>query len=1512
LLNNPLTKQTMRITVCEGDTAAISHKNCSLIKKAMLEKLFAASAKAPPGTRKAEAAVLFRDSDMDEYVVLEPSNWTDFMEQQKKMLKVSYSEAEEGERDDGAGGAAPVPGEAAGGGGGAVPGGSGDGGVSASDAPSAGLPEELRITVAYEEIEDVQADVLQVHSSVNSWSPVDGSQPEVDSELIAINGVRVHGLKWQPFCALMLQRSRPMLLTFRRPGAGAGRSPGGGADGAREGDEDARFFNVDHSLPQSVAVSASDQRLSNIIDDVMRGSDVAAKELINKRDIFRYETFESKYNHPLAKAMKKKVESIISSYLSCDWVQAVKKGTGSPQATVLSLYRYIEAELSKLGLLNSKLPQGGGVPAMDDIQLAFLRGHIEAFIMDQVGECTMKMGPIGGTSESYSAFLKSISNPSTSSSEDPADPRFHFRTLSERLAFLGHLCPHDLGFGLSRDTLSGRVACDNVSTLLRIADIRQADASPENASDAERFAEEWYVAIRELTRACTGTKLSPSEIVHRFHTAVHVATLAAERYYVSGTCRRLQTVDIPVLPAASPATGGAACMESPAAFLRNYVRRHTPVAADACPPTFGADELLPIVTWLLIQANPSNIETVMWYCSEFRHPDLSIGHTNYSLAQLSSALEFVKTAGPRELCATREGESSEGESIEGASQTRELSARLTEHNLTLKLLEGCKSGEEESVLKQLIDEGADINGYSPDKKDIPISAAVRYRQIEVLKFLLQYSVNSGTGSGTSPPSLAPQQGPSRSVGRTQTQTRTRAVLDVDTPLNPLYAGSPPYCTTCLHLAVRLADAEAVLRLLRAGANRYACDSEGNTPLSLAVDFNHSDIQKLLVADPRLCSMVSSVLQGSVATVEGLLQQGLDATAVDPAYAMSPVMAAVARQSESLLALLLGHMYNMVERADFLFTTLDAEGLTALMLCTRRALGSAPQLHAHTEQPPPPAAAEPGARGSSIYLDSEVGAWTDPDSDDVLRMRLAVRLLNAGADGSFRDANGIDAFVHALLEGFVEAGFAVGGYAAEADLTVTPPRLGSAEAGAGAGAEAGGSGSGGKSVWAFMQSAASDILGTAASVLPRSDSVLTEADMSDPRARLAVSVVKSIDCAEQKYGKTQLASWCGYPRLAAALCYTPRTHRMYHCARDNCFHGVRALLDHGEDPNARCPVEDYTSLIAAVYNDNAAIFHLLIADARLDLDLPRVPSKNMTALHFAACAGNSVMCGKLLWAGADRGAKTSDGKSALDLAAEHGCRGTADVLRFDPVRVSIALAAKHGDIRVTKALLLQGVTLNTRRKHFSDQTMKNQLYTPLIAASTYGQIEYINYLLDESEKNEKRFMNNLNSDVHRRDVLDPDLGNPEGHTALMCAAMMGHEGVVLLLLGRARADRDAFDRCHISAAEWARRRGFAAVFDILRYDPVRCSIHAFISSGNLEATIALFKQKVNPNEKYVSSALKNSTITVSMSGVFDGESPLAVAARLVYLCLFNNISFFSLDDLCCCIADATIFPSCDFC
>ncbi|MFP3873108.1 MAG: ankyrin repeat domain-containing protein [Thiohalophilus sp.] len=116
------------------------------------------------------------------------------------------------------------------------------------------------------------------------------------------------------------------------------------------------------------------------------------------------------------------------------------------------------------------------------------------------------------------------------------------------------------------------------------------------------------------------------------------------------------------------------------------------------------------------------------------------------------------------------------------------------------------------------------------------------------------------------------------------------------------------------------------------------------------------------------------------------------------------------------------------------------------------------------------------------------------------------------------------------------------------------------------------------------------------------------------------------------------------------------------ARDNCLwtplmraaqNGhldvVQTLLQAGADINAK-DRDGYHALTAVVITDQVAILEYLIEQG-IALDV-QDDERDWTALMWAASEGREEMVEILLANGADRTVQGSDGKTALDLAAEH--------------------------------------------------------------------------------------------------------------------------------------------------------------------------------------------------------------------------------------------------------------------
>jgi len=105
--------------------------------------------------------------------------------------------------------------------------------------------------------------------------------------------------------------------------------------------------------------------------------------------------------------------------------------------------------------------------------------------------------------------------------------------------------------------------------------------------------------------------------------------------------------------------------------------------------------------------------------------------------------------------------------------------------------------------------------------------------------------------------------------------------------------------------------------------------------------------------------------------------------------------------------------------------------------------------------------------------------------------------------------------------------------------------------------------------------------------------------------------------------------------------------------------ARLLLDRGADPNqAARNAAKVTALHAAVSSNQLAIVRWLL-DAGADVDARQ--QMDYTPLMGAAANARLDIIDLLLARGADRAARTTDGKTAADLAREHGHAAVADRL-----------------------------------------------------------------------------------------------------------------------------------------------------------------------------------------------------------------------------------------------------------
>lgn len=1355
-------KKTMRIDLIDANDAEAVVANIALIQDDLISKTNAALSSEKLRSmkeRSVEAGVLlsFFDAELDTHVVLEADNWTDFMDQAKKMLRVALIE---------------VP-------------------ISYSTSETIDTKIDVCIKTASQEtvggatspvVSPMSPSYGESGSPVSNevvygeWAPTQGAGPEVGSELIMINGIKVVGLRRRLVFNLLSQRSRPILLMFRKKvdrsfvPKGTSVSPSSVVVSAYDDEWDSGDESAisDSTTVQLSAVATPNPGAAAMQLSIGRGPTWARKRkvLTNESvsvvpidvDRLSYDMFLSKYFAPQGMRMRKKVDESISAFVSCNWREANSTSSVSQQETIKSLYKYIETELLRLGLFNKNLQQGSDAPEMTDKYKARLGMHIERFVLAQVHQKILEpSSPAFEAIENYTATVNRLKTEAADSSPDNNDVlddfgKFHFATLAERIAFLRFLKLEDLGLSVKQQSSQ-----DYVSKVLRCGILsRNQDISVGNIS--RQLREDWNIALWEVVDALSNMSRTPSDISRCIQSAVALATSAAERFMETGTVYREQIMSIPVHP--RDWRGPLLCSEGGMEY-RNMYRKMAAGSSllNQDRPVMGADELLPVVTWLLIQANPQNAERCLAYCSEFLSADLARGQANYTLAQVMSALEFIKSAGPDELlCTMHPSESDENDEEEIKKMRRVLLIKYASYyKNSLNLLKSCKRGDVNGIEKWL-SAGADINVYSTDQRNTPLTLAVRFAQKDAIRKLLS-NVPTKMGANGDP----------------------KSILDVNLPVGLSLSDPPPHRYTALHIAVSIGDTEAVVNLLKAGADRYAKDSQGNSPLNLASKAEYSEILKILLADPEVHGLVPSVLSGQVALVEGLLKQGVKVDAIDSNYGISGFIAAIHAMHECILAIFLSHyrasnqaMMAQIPTArhivlePFSLDCTDAAGTTALMWCGKaKSLSHGLKTSVKIQK-------------DLYYTLEEIDPQNVRDLDDLTRMKLAIRLCAAGANRYAVDRDGRSALW-----------WAIHGNGAVEDLGITTNQ-----------------------------------------------------------------VVEQLQTAQEKSKKTSssltsILDVCKFPRLAAVLYFDPERFSIFELARDNCFEGVRALLDQGEDPNAVCPVDGYVAITAAAYNGNASIVELLIADHRTNLDFCNYRTGGFTALHYCASRGDAVLCGRLLFAGASRAPQSKTGKTPFDLAVDSGHKSAADVCRYDPEKVSVCLAAKHGDVGITRVLLLQGVSINTTRRHKNIAgKVKNQLYTPLIAASVYGRVDYIKFLLSISEGASDA---NRNDECIRRETLLVDLQNPDGNTALMCAAMVGNENIVLLLLNRGHANRYIVDGTGRVAADWALKCDHKIVHEILVNDPDRCCIHDCVAKGDLRSVVALLKQNVNTNVRFMGAS-----------------------------------------------------------
>ena len=133
------------------------------------------------------------------------------------------------------------------------------------------------------------------------------------STIVSINDINVLGLDVYYQQKLLEQRKRPLKLVLGSP-----------------------------SIPDNMS--------TNIVNDQYHSK--SPSQTYNR---ISYQLFLTKYQSNCASKLRSKVDSILKDYIECDWKKSkLTHGNTLPQATIISIYKYIESEMLKLELFNSK------------------------------------------------------------------------------------------------------------------------------------------------------------------------------------------------------------------------------------------------------------------------------------------------------------------------------------------------------------------------------------------------------------------------------------------------------------------------------------------------------------------------------------------------------------------------------------------------------------------------------------------------------------------------------------------------------------------------------------------------------------------------------------------------------------------------------------------------------------------------------------------------------------------------------------------------------------------------------------------------------------------------------------------------------------------------------------------------------------------------------------------------------------------------------------------------------
>lgn len=1347
--------------------------------------------------------------------------------------------------------------------------------------------DEEAVVVTETVVHDCEDAVCDAAAGPRSDGVVDDepSRPIVGSHIHSINSVKVAGLEKEFVVSLLKQQQRPMTMEFVLESVDS-------------------MAGATHSLPsapgtpaQSVDRTASTSStgvssMSGVSPSVRTGRSRKAVTKIS------FDMFSGKYGHSLAESLRRKVDKWMEEYTHGDWAGLASDsrapstsersssaasskrsqsnstcGDGTvltPGQFIISIYRFMRQRLEKQGLFDNGLPQGGGMPTMGEEQWDDIMDHIEAMVCSRIFEFTIavlapKYREDGGVLNDKLSRLKFIS--------------------LEHLGLYATVSPNF------------RKALEDGEEPPPFPSHFAAEKSPYYASLALLSEqEEWRLAMKQLCRS--GSHDNPHDIMKRFVAASNIIAHATEAYLTNGCLEAVAPV-VPTL-ARQNSTG----------FLKQSTTVET--------RSLSADELLPAIAWTVIQANPPDLDYLLWFCEEFRHPDRMHGETAYALAQLSSAVSFCL-------------------SIEGADaldmSPDDFSCFVMQHDLTQELFSACRKGNLDLIKACLggsSDSGvrmcADINGLDPTQKDRPLSCCVRNQQLEAAKLLLSMADDG---------------------------------IKVNARISPCQGGAEGGYTM-LHLAAISGQLDMVVMLLLHGADRYLLDDKGLTPLALAVTSEHKAVVNVLLADPKYSSLIDHVRGNNILLVEGLIRQAADVNALSEDGTSFALLEAVRTGNLRMLKFIIKNgaslkinqtncfdetalMYlafvdasglfpadvpidyeslltslatTLLEggakrslRSQFCGTAAAASGKSALDCCRGELVkwqnsmsgggggshpnggsgNSAEENHVHARELP--------GRDIASYVRGLVAVINiikyDPDEYqiyEVARLKLpeAVQALcEQGVEMNTPDpAKGYTALIAAVFNEDIDmikllmrygcaslrtplpksAGVGKSKSKAKAPLVPepSPPRLNINRPGR----------NGMRALHYAAQCGNAAICG-----------VLLEYG-ADRRLT-----------NDQDHTALNVATVNGHNEAANVLRYDPAEVPISLAAKHGDWVVLKSLLYQGigintihthyeKDTNNTIVCHELaTVLIAAVAYGQDELFKNLMGGRevrayvhdQLQVDVRNV--RGETALMLAAARGSESMVLSLLRRGADRHLRDTGARTALDMAKAGGhSAGLLHVLQYDPREVWLHDVIRAKDFRAVVALLKQRVDVNVRRfrdsktpnSEMDSETTTKQPRQPEVCSSGGGQTTSSNKtgagVVDAVPVTDGELPFTVAAACNCVEIISLFLKCPDldinradglGRSALFHAAMNGHESAVVLLL-KNKANRKATDFTRQTALDVAIAGGHLQAAALLQADPATVHVHDMCTEGKVLMVNALLLQGCPVNYKDERSGMNMQT------------------------------------------------------